>query len=208
MPIVDKGGVLPNIRNRRPVVLELGCGNRKWDSEAIGIDIRDFACVDIIGDVVGVLKEIPDGVVDVVSSYHFLEHVVDLELLLAEAARVMRIGGRFKAVVPHFSNPYFYSDPTHKNHFGLYTFSYLAHDRVLRRKVPHYNPVSFRLMNVDLRFKSSRPFYIRHGVKRVLGMIFNSCGYMREFYEENLCYFFPCHEIEYTIEKVGVAEND
>ena len=203
MPLVDKGRILPNIRNRHPVAIELGCGNRKRDANAIGIDIRDFPCVDIIGDVVDVLKEIPDGEVDIVSSYHFLEHVADLDLLLGEVTRVMRVGGCFKVVAPHFSNPYYYSDPSHKNHFGLYTFSYHAHDRVFRRKVPHYNNnVFLSIEKVDLIFKSPPPFYFRHGVKRFIGVIFNSCRYMQEFYEENLSFIFPCYEIEYLLKRV------
>src|SRR6185312_2948084 len=39
---------------------------------------------------------------------------------------VLEPGGEFRAVVPHFSNLHFYSDPTHRTFFGLYTFSYLS----------------------------------------------------------------------------------
>jgi SAM-dependent methyltransferase len=202
MSIVDKRGILSNILDRNPVLLEIGCGNNKRTNEAIGIDILDYDCVDIVGDAMDVLKKIPDNIVDGISSYHFLEHADNLDLLLGEVARVLRLGGLFQVVVPHFSNPYFYSDPTHKNYFGLYTFSYLGNDRIFRRKVPHYKAVSFRLIDVDLLFKSPPPFIIRYGIKKVLGAMFNSCRYMQEFYEENLCYLFPCYEIKYVIEKI------
>ena len=204
MLLNDKRGLLSNIRFRNPIILELGCGNRKRIPDAIGIDILDYECVDIVGDAVEVLREIPDATVDMISSHHFLEHVTNLDILLQEVTRVMRIGGRLEVVVPHFSNPYYYSDPTHKNFFGLYTFSYSADDRLLRKRVPGYNKtVFFCLEKVDLIFKSSPPFYFRHGVKRILGVIFNSCGYMKEFYEENLCYIFPCYEIEYVLKRVN-----
>lgn len=204
MLLIDKRGLLPKIRHRNPIILELGCGNRKRIPDAIGIDVLDYECVDIVGDAVEVLREIPDATVDMVSSHHFLEHVTNLDILLQEVTRVMRIGGKFEVVVPHFSNPYYYSDPTHKNCFGLYTFSYLAEDRLLRKRVPHYKKtVFFCLEKVDLIFKSSPPFYFRHGVKRLLGVIFNSCGYMQEFYEENMCYIFPCYEIGYVLKRVN-----
>lgn len=204
MLLIDKRGLLPNIRYRNPIILELGCGNRKRIPDSIGIDVLDYECVDIIGDALEVLREIPDATVDMVSSHHFLEHVTNLDILLQEVTRVMRIGGRFEVVVPHFSNPYYYSDPTHKNRFGLYTFSYLAEDRLLRKRVPHYKKIIFfSLVKVDLLFKSSPPFYFRHGVKRFLGGIFNSCRYMQEFYEENLCYIFPCYEIGYVLKRVN-----
>ncbi|MBW6504972.1 class I SAM-dependent methyltransferase [bacterium] len=195
MSLIDKRGLLPNFNYRNPIILELGCGNRKRIPNAIGIDLIDYECVDIVGDAVEVLQGIPDATVDMILSRHFFEHVTNLEILLQEVIRVTRIGGRLEVVVPHFSNPYYYSDPTHKNYFGLYTFSYLAEDHLLRRRVPHYKTVSLSLIKVDLRFKSSPPFYFRYCVKRFFGSIFNSCRYMQEFYEENFCYIFPCYEI-------------
>jgi SAM-dependent methyltransferase len=203
MSLIDKRGLLKNIRCGNPIILELGCGNRKKIPGAIGIDVIDYECVDIVGDAVEVMRGIPDDTVDMISSHHFLEHVTNLEILLQEVTRVMRVGGRFEVVVPHFSNPYYYSDPTHKNCFGLYTFSYLAEDRLLHKRVPHYKAVFLSLLKVDLLFKSSPPFYFRHGVKKLLGVIFNSCRYMKEFYEENLCYVFPCYEIKYVLKRVN-----
>ncbi len=201
MPLIDKHGLLSNIHYANPVILELGCGSRKRIPQAIGIDILDYECVDIIGDAVEVLQIIPDASVDRISSHHFLEHVNNLDMLLQEVTRVLRFGGKFEVVVPHFSNPYYYSDPTHRNNFGLYTFSYLADDSLFQRKVPHYKNVFLSLLKVDLHFKSSPPFYIRYAVKRLFGILFNSCTYMQEFYEENLCYIFPCYEIEYVLKR-------
>lgn len=208
MSLIDKRGLLPDIGNRNQIILELGCGNRKRIPDAIGIDVIDYECVDIVGDAVEVLREFPDSTVDMISSHHFLEHVTDLEVLLQEVTRVMRVGGTLEVVVPHFSNPYYFSDPTHKNFFGLYTFSYLAEDCILQKKVPHYNAVFLSLLTVDLLFKSAPPFYFRHVIKKLLGCIFNSCRYMKEFYEENLCYVFPCYEIRYSLKRVnGVYVN-
>ena len=114
----------------------------------------------------------------------------------------MKPQGKLELVVPHFSNPFFYSDPTHRRFFGLYTFSYIAKDNIFTRKVPQYGWDSmFILEDVDLHFKSSRPFYGRHGIKKLLGMVFNSCTYLKEFYEENLCYVFPCYEVRYVIRR-------
>ena len=73
-------------------------------------------------------------------------------------------------VAPHFSNPYFYSDVTHKSTFGLYTCCYYCISTPLRRKVPTYNrDLKFRLDKVDLIFKSTRPNYGRHAIKKVFG---------------------------------------
>jgi len=79
---------------------------------------------------------------------------------------------------------------------------------LLRRKVPTYQgKLWFQLDQVDLRFKSSRPFFIRYAFKRLIGLIFNSCGYMKEIYEENFCYLFPCYEIRYKLSRIDIQEK-
>ena len=60
--------------------------------------------------------------------------------------------------MPHFSNPYFYSDPTHRDAFGWYTFSHLANDEILRRQVPNYfGEHKFTLEDVRLVFSPPGP---------------------------------------------------
>jgi SAM-dependent methyltransferase len=203
MTVNDKRGVLSRLGQLGNVTLEVGCGPHKRYANAIGIDAIDYEIVDVVGDALEVLRRIPDGVADLVTSYHFLEHVPHLESVLDEMIRVTRPGGRIEAVVPHFSHPYFYSDPTHVRHFGLYTFSYLAETPGFRRRVPAYSRRrELELRRADLIFKSTPPFYGRHVWKRTLGLLFNSCRYMQEFYEENLCYLFPCYEVRFVLEKV------
>jgi SAM-dependent methyltransferase len=199
MPVLDKKNLLPALMG---VKLELGCGDRKRLSDAVGIDAIDYDCVDIVGDVYEVLNQIQNESILAVHSHHFFEHVRDVRLLMDEIARILRPDGLLEIVVPHFSNPYYYSDYTHKHSFGLYSFSYFSHDSILKRKVPHYKPyVSFELLEVSLIFKSSPPFYGRHGLKRILQAIFNRGRYMKEFYEENCCYLFPCYEIKFSLRR-------
>ena len=184
------------------IALELGCGNRKRNLEAIGVDVLDYPGVDIVGDVYEVLATFPAKSVDAVYSYHFIEHVPDVPKLIGELGRIVKIGGHVEFVAPHFSNPYFYSDPTHRNHFGLYTFCYFASRSPFARSVPIYNhKLDFEIIKVDLTFKSSRPFVFRYGIKRTIGLIFNSCTFFKEFYEENLCYLFPCYEVCYKLRR-------
>lgn len=195
-----KNDVMHRLADGRGVRIELGCGSRKTNRDAIGIDVRDSPDVDIVGDACDALRTMPASSVEHVYSHHFMEHVADLYELMAELGRVVRGGGTMEVVVPHFSNPYYYSDPTHRSSFGLYTFSYLASSSPMRRRVPTYGiDPQFRLEAVRLRFKSSRPFLGRYAVKRAVGAIFDSCNYMRELYEENFCYLFPCYEIYYRL---------
>jgi hypothetical protein len=56
-------------------------------------------------------------------------------------------------------------------------------------------------VSVDLIFKSPKPFYGRYAFKSIIGFLFNSSIYMKELYEENFCYLFPCYEIRYQLRK-------
>ncbi|MBW8364984.1 MAG: class I SAM-dependent methyltransferase [Rhizobium sp.] len=200
--MLDKNDFLNRLDQLDKVVLELGCGPNKKLMSAIGIDAINYEGVDIVGDIFEVLEKFPEKSVDSVHSFHFFEHIANFQELLSHIARVMRPGGDLEVVVPHFSNPYFYSDPTHRTFFGLYTFCYYASESLFSRKVPTYqHTIQFDLISVDLVFKSTRPFFIRHGVKKLFGLIFNSVGYMQEFYEENLSHIVPCYEVRYRLRK-------
>jgi ubiquinone/menaquinone biosynthesis C-methylase UbiE len=202
MAIVDKNNVLDRLEQSTRTVIEMGCGQKKRQTEAIGIDALDFPDVDIVGDIYEILARFPCASVDEVYSYHFVEHVSDVPKLLSELARIVKPDGRVEFVAPHFSNPYFYSDPTHRSFFGLYTFCYYASESPFTRWVPTYgHRAQFKLAAVDLVFKSGRPFYIRHGIKLLIGSFFNSCNYLKELYEENFCYLFPCFEVRYLLRR-------
>lgn len=200
--IKDKKEIICTLMNDAYRSIELGCGGNKRNKDAIGIDLLDSTDVDIQGDVYEVLEFFPDQSVDAVFAYHFIEHVPDVSKLLFELARIMKPNGVVEFVAPHFSNPYFYSDPTHRSFFGLYTFCYYASDSSFARKVPTYDyKPQFKLSKVDLNFKSTPPFYLRHGLKRFVGIMFNSCNYLKELYEENFCYLIPCYEVRYILHR-------
>ena len=202
MRLIDKKNILLSGSNTSYIALELGCGNRKRHREAIGIDILDYPDVDIVGDVYEVLASFPAQSVDAVYSYHFIEHVPDAKKLLDDLARIVKPNGHVEFIAPHFSNPYFYSDPTHRSFFGLYTFCYYANKSPFSRQVPTYGyKAAFSIVKVDLVFKSTRNFIFRYGVKRLIGSFFNSCNYLKELYEENLCYLFPCYEVRYILQR-------
>lgn len=188
---------------RNPLILELGCGGQKRDDSAVGIDLLDLPGVDILGDVIEVLCALPDNSVDAMYSEHFMEHIAQPRLLLEEAARVLKVGGEFRAVIPHFSNPWFYSDPTHRSFFGLYTFAYWVVQTPFRRQVPQYeSPLPFELVSARHVFKSSRPFVIRHVIKKILSCWVNLTRWTQEFYEEFLSQVMTCYEIDFRLKKL------
>jgi hypothetical protein len=198
--IVDKIGAL---ERQGPLKLDLGCGGTKRASDYVGVDAIDGPSVDVVGDVLDVLRALEDESVAEVHSSHLFEHIDDLYTLVDELERVLVVGGLLHVVVPHFSNPYFYSDPTHRRPFGLYTFSYFADDRVLTRGVPTYGHVQrLRLERVRLNFRSSTEFRFRYRLKETLGRVVNRNVRLQELYEENLAWILPCYEVEFALVKV------
>jgi SAM-dependent methyltransferase len=196
----DKTGILRRLPQLERVILDLGCGPVRRRADWIGVDRLDYESVDLVGEVCEALRLFPDGTVDEVHSSHFFEHVEDLPGLMREIQRALKKNGVLEIIVPHFSNPYFYSDHTHRTFFGLYSFSYLATDRLLKREVPNYQTgLEFELRTIKLIFRS--PFRVRHVLKCGFGALVNSSSWAKEFYEENLCYLFPCYEIEYTLRR-------
>jgi len=184
----------------KPVILDLGCGGNKRPG-TIGIDKVDFPEVDIVADIEEGLKFLPNGFADEIYACHCLEHVQNFENLMCEIVRVLKKDGRATVEVPHFSNPYYYSDPTHKRFFGLYSFYYFVDTRhQLRRKVPdYYFPIKIRVLSQRIIFDS--PFLLGKIFKRLMQVIFNLGTFIQELYEENFCYLFPCNGVKITFTK-------
>lgn len=203
MNIIDKNNVLSRIKNSEieKVVLELGCGPDKRIANSISIDLVDLPGVDIVADLNLGFPFFDDNSVDEIHSEHFLEHVNDLGAFMREVFRILKPGGHKFFTVPHFSNPYFYSDYTHKNFFGLYSMNYFSKQQCFKRQVPaFYNDIDFKIISVSYRFKS-RWFFPGFFIKR-FGIILNKSKFLQEYYEANFCYKIPCSELIFIIEKI------
>ena len=202
MNLIDKSNVIPRLEAGEKLALELGCGPRKMGARAVGIDALDLDGVDLVGDIYVALAALPSASISSVYTSHFLEHLDDLPRLLVELGRVMQPGAPLTVIVPHFSNPFYYSDPTHRTPFGLYTLAYFCRQELFQRGIPRYGfEAPFNLKTVRLGFKSYPPRYFRHAIKRAVGALVNSSMYAKELYEENFCWLMPCYEIHYGLQR-------
>lgn len=198
--VIDRNNILETLSKREKVVLELGSGPSKQISEAITVDMLAMDGVDIVCNLDEGFPFLADESVDEIYSFHFLEHVKDLNVMMREIYRVLKKGGRNIGAVPYFANPYFYSDPTHKTTFGLYTFAYFSKLPYFKRGVPtFYNDINFQINKIEFRFRSK--FFLRHRIKKLFQKLFNSSRYMKELYEEQLCYLIPAYELYFELEK-------
>ena len=178
-----------------PLIIELGCGKKKRQGR-ITVDKADLPNVDIVADMENGLPFLPDDSVDEIHCRSVLEHIQNFEDLIREMVRVLKKSGKAHIFVPHFSNPYYYSDYTHRRFFGLYTFYYFVDkEHQLKRKVPNfYTDTRILILSQRLKFRSI--FSILNPFKKLIGWFLNLHPALQAYYEENLCYIFPCHGIE------------
>jgi SAM-dependent methyltransferase len=97
-------------------VLDIGCGRNKTPG-ALGMDANPYADADVI------------------------EHVQSPLAVIVELHRIVRPGGWVLLVAPHWTNPDFATDLTHRNHLNSYSFRNLT---VGQEVFEFYAPVRFR----------------------------------------------------------------
>jgi len=184
--IIDKINIKQKIKNGEEIILEFGSGLKNNENK-INIDIQNLPTTNIVANLEYGLSFLPNNSVDEIHTTSFLEHIENFELLMTEIHRVLKPNKKIKIFVPHFSNPYFYSDYTHKRFFGLYSFSYFSKSHhPFHRKVPKfYNTCNFRITNIKLIFHS-----------RLLTKIINSRLRLMELYEYHLSFIIPCYGID------------
>ena len=183
------------LKKEKYIAVDIGCGSKKKEGR-IGVDKVDLPQIDIIADIENGLEFFPDGSVDEIHCRSVLEHVTNFEFILREMLRIIKKEGEIHIFVPHFSNPHYYSDPTHIRFFGLYTFYYFTDtEHQLRRKVPNfYSDIRLRILSQKLVFRST--FKLINPIKKAFGWLINRSKLIQEYYEENLVYIFPAHGIE------------
>jgi len=102
-------------------ILDVGCGQNKF-AGAIGIDSNLRSHADVIHDLGVFPYPFENDQFDLVICRHVIEHVPDVMGFVTELHRITKPGGRLKIVTPHYSNPDWATDPTHRNHFNSYSF--------------------------------------------------------------------------------------
>jgi predicted SAM-dependent methyltransferase len=195
-----KEELLEQIKMRPSVIIELGCGPNP-PQNIIGIDHINLPGVHFVTDLEQGLGMIPNNSIDEVHSSHFMEHIQNFEGLIKDIHRILKPEGKNIVVVPHFANPHYYSDYTHKRFFGLYTFDYFSRpENQLARKVPaFYTDVKFKVVKRKFVFKTPEFPILNFFNRWILQPVFNANAFMQELYEGTFCWIFPCRELVFEM---------
>lgn len=197
MKIIN-GTLADAIASGAAVRLNLGVGKRPR-AGFFGVDIVEMDGVDAVADLNMGLPGLPDNSVDEIVSEHVFEHVDNFMLLMTELHRVVKPGGKITITVPHYSNVFGFSDPTHVRFFGLYSMYYFVpQDRQPRRKVPaFYTDTTFMVKSIRIEFY--RDSIADKFIGRAMSLIVNQGIGWQHFYERRLSYLYHANEITYVI---------
>jgi ubiquinone/menaquinone biosynthesis C-methylase UbiE len=178
-------------------VLDIGCGTNKL-AGAIGMDINPRTNADVIHDCGVVPYPFEDDEFDEVICNHVAEHVPDVMAFVSELYRITKNGGTIKILTPHYTNPDWATDPTHRNHFNSYSFNCFMQDRQL---FPFYT---------DTWLKPRRIYVSLANLWRAVGIEFlvnldtrsPKFRFTRRFWEFYLSYIFRGKELQFEFEVV------
>jgi SAM-dependent methyltransferase len=133
----------------RPSVLDIGCGTRKIEPDAVGIDVSPDSAADVVWDLDVYPWPLDTSQFTRVHMSHVIEHLADPMRAMAEVHRVARDGADVFIATPHFSSHCSYADPTHRRHLAAGSFEYLT-----GKDFPSFrgSPFRFEIVSVELTF--------------------------------------------------------
>lgn len=165
------------------LILDLGCGKKKQDPLAIGLDRQPGSSADILCELGHFPWPVRDGCADKIFLSHFLEHQHDILRAMAEVHRIAKPGAEVLIVTPHYTSPDSYTDPTHLFHLGFHSFDYFERDSFQDFT---YNGGGFRIIERRLTFGGN--FLLDN-----LGRAF--AGISIDFYEKHIAWMFPARNL-------------
>ncbi|HYN77663.1 MAG TPA: methyltransferase domain-containing protein, partial [Lamprocystis sp. (in: g-proteobacteria)] len=146
--------VAQDLAEGRPLKIDLGSGGAAANG-FYAVDHLPLPGVDIVADLNAPLDLLPDNCVAHLTTRHALEHVREFLGLMREIHRITKPGGTVDILVPHFSNVFGFSDPTHVRFFGLHTMFYFVaaeHQQGTRKLPAFYTDVRFRIRSIRIEF--------------------------------------------------------
>ena len=178
-------------------ILDVGCGANKTEG-AIGLDNNPRTNADVIHDLGELPYPFPDNEFDLVVSNHVVEHVPDVMAFITELYRVTLAGGRIKLLTPHYTNPDWANDPTHRNHINSYTFNtFLAGRQVFDFYTDvQLKPVSCHVSLLNLWRLLGVQFIVN------LDQKVPKLRFLRKFWEHYLSNIFRGKELRFEFEVV------
>jgi ubiquinone/menaquinone biosynthesis C-methylase UbiE len=176
----------------KKVILDIGCGDNKID-DAVGIDIVDLEPVDILASADAQYLPFQEDSVDKIYCNHVIEHLDDVVSFIEELCRTVRSGGEIVIRTPHFTSYGAYTDPTHKQFFGYYSFDYFcSREEAADIAFPWYTDAHITILHRYITFPKS--------IQKWNYIIEVIANLYPQLYEMSPLRLFPAGEIYYHME--------
>jgi SAM-dependent methyltransferase len=184
-------------------VLDVGCGQNKFPG-AIGIDSNPRSHADVLHDLGNFPYPFSDNEFETIVCRHVIEHVPDVIGFINELHRITKPGGRLKLVTPHYSNPDWATDPTHRNHFNSYSFTCFIPTET---PFPFYTNAELRLISAHVSLANLwRALGVEYLVN--LDQRFPALRFTRKFWEFYLSNLMRGKELSFEFEVVKPTPRD
>lgn len=106
--------------------LDLGAGGFRRGPGVVTMDVLPLPNTDVVHDAEVTPWPFRDGQFDYVIASNVVEHIRELIPFMQELRRVVRPGGIVRGVMPHFSNPCTYADPTHRRACSVHLLDFFC----------------------------------------------------------------------------------
>ncbi len=173
-------------------VLQLGAGRRVYarppGDRLVRLDIREASGPDVLWDLNQVPWPLESDSFDLIDCTDVLEHLDDLVKAMEEIHRIGRSGCTVAITTPHYSCSNSFTDPTHRQHLGLFSFDYFTGEN----EWSFYTAVRFRKARRDLVFHPGT----------VNRLVWQVARRWPAFYERRLAWILPAWFISIDLEVV------
>ena len=165
------------------MVLDIGCGSRKIEPDAVGIDVSPDSAADHVWNLDCYPWPLEESRFSRIHMSHVIEHLEDPMRAMAEVWRVACDGADVFVTTPHFSSHNSYVDPTHRRHLAASTFEYFT-----GKDFPTFagSPFRFDIVAVELTFGGN---FVLDNLGRFLA------GRSQKWYERHAAWIFPALDI-------------
>lgn len=172
-----------------PDRLIVGCG-RKAKAGYYNVDLVKLKGVDQVVDLNRFPYDLPRNHFKEIIAENVIEHLDSVPLVMKELHSILKIGGVIHIRVPHFTYCAAYTDPTHKQFFGLNSFDFFV-----KNTVEHDFYFDFHFRKVQKKLHFGKRFAIWNYVIEPFANLFPAV------YENTVLRAFPAEEIEVTLIK-------
>jgi len=170
--------------------LNLGCG-RDLRPGYVNVDRSDAVGADLVWDLSSLPLPLEAESFDEILVLDVIEHLHEVVPFMEEVHRLLSSGGVVRITTPHFSSANTFTDPTHRQHLGYFSFDYFLADHPLS----HYSRARFEIASRLLAFRNSF-------VNRFISWWANRYPFR---YEQRWAWMFPAWFLDFRLRKAATG---